>query len=155
MSLGNSPFALGSTGLFVVAFDVDVQNPNSASSFQITGDVAVVYGDQLKLGGENVTIVSGVGEVTITKDEFVLDANVYWGAQQTGQNSTTLMPTYKGVLGSGNGTFTLDWGSNIYSLDVGANLFKGAFDVDGKFTFDGTNNDYFIYFEATAKVLPS
>ena len=78
MTLGNTPFALGSSGLFVTAFDVEVQNPNSSSSFQITGDVAVVYGDQLKLAGENVTIISGVGTVIVTKDEFVLEADVYW-----------------------------------------------------------------------------
>ncbi len=126
MDFGKEPFALGTTGLFVEAFDADVQNPNSAASFEITGDVALVYGDQIKLAGENATIVSGVGTVTITKDEFVLGANVYWGAEQVGLNSTTLMPTYKGVLGSGSGTFKLDWGDHIYELDVSAKLFKGA-----------------------------
>ena len=64
----------------------------------------------------------------------------------------TQMPTYKGVLGSGSGTFTLDWGNNDYSLDVSVKMFKGAFDVDGTFKFDGTDSNYFIYFEASAKV---
>lgn len=151
MDLGNDPFALGDTGLFVVAFGVDVQNPNSSSSFQITGDVAMVYGDQLKLAGKEVTILAGVGTVTITKDEFVLNADTYWGANQTGKDSTG-MPTYDGLLGSGSGTFTLDWGNNNYELDVKVKLFDDSFEVDGTFQFDGTNQNYFIYFEADAKV---
>lgn len=151
MNLGNDPFALGDTGLFVTAFGVDVQNPNSSSSFQITGSVAVVYGDQLTLAGKKVTIIAGVGTVTITKDEFVLDADTYWGANQTGKDSTG-MPTYDGLLGNGNGTFTLDWGNNDYELDVEVKLFDDSFEVDGTFKFDGTDQNYFIYFEADAKV---
>ncbi|WP_161604708.1 FG-GAP-like repeat-containing protein [Roseiconus nitratireducens] len=151
MDFGNQPVALGSSGMFLTAFDVAVQNPNSPSSFQITGDVAVIYGEQLKLAGQDVTIIAGVGTVTVTRDEFVLGADIYWGAQQDGTTSDQF-PEYKGVLGSGSGTLTLDWGNKDYELDVNVKMYKGAFDVSGSFQFDGTGSNYFIYFRADAKV---
>ena len=152
LELGATPLPIGTSGMFLLAAGVKVENPNSPSNFVITGDVAVEYGSKLTLAGvANVTMVAAVGTVKVTKDEFVLSATVSMGAKQQ-SIATSGMPIFTSLIGEGTGTVTIDWGDKKYEIDAKLTLYEGLFEFDGKFEFDGTGNNYTIYIDAEAKV---
>ncbi|MBX9584662.1 MAG: hypothetical protein K2X87_30535 [Gemmataceae bacterium] len=155
IDFGDDPIAIGTTGLFLTAAGVSVQNPDSPSNFLISGSVAVQYGDDpITLAGESAEIVAAKGTVTVSANEFVLSGIVYFGADQpsAGDIDSDGLPDYHGLIGTGSGKVTLDWGAKKYSISCDVKLYDDTFEFSGDFEFDGSFNSYFVYIEADAKV---
>ena len=150
----NKRIPIADTGLFLVAFYVDVENLNQPSNFVVTGDVTVEYGEKLSLGplGSNVVLAAATGQVTVTKKEFVLDVNAWFGATRKAANPGDFKIEYSTNFGQGEGTLTLDWGAHLYELEVSASLFADSVELDVTVEFDGTASDYYLYFQADAKI---
>jgi len=149
---GDEQIALGTTGLFVVAASIQVDNPSSINNLEITGSVGLVYGEDVGLAGESAYIMAGNGSVTITKDEFLFSGTVYLGANPTGNTDSNGLPEYNSLIGDGTGSMALDWGDQNYDATFSASLFDGTYQVSADFDFGGTGQDTFLYIKASATV---
>jgi SdrD B-like domain/FG-GAP-like repeat/RTX calcium-binding nonapeptide repeat (4 copies) len=149
---GDQQIALGTTGLFVVAASIQVDNPSSIDNMQITGSVALVYGTQIGLAEASAYIMAGNGTVTITKDEFLLSGTVYLGASPTGNTDSNGLPEYTSLIGNGTGSMALDWGDQNYQASFSASLFDGTYKVSADFEFGGTGQNTYLYIKASATV---
>jgi hypothetical protein len=143
---------LATTGLFVSSFTGSVQNLTDTANIVVTGSIGVNYGETITLLGREVSIFRGEGGFTWDKDELVLYGCAWVGAYQTG-DITQPCKGYTGLLGSGSGTLTLDWGQGRYEAEVELNMYGGVFQVKGVFAMDD-NLDVLLGGEADLVVPP-
>jgi hypothetical protein len=143
--------AVGDTGLFIVGAAIEVQNIDTPENIMATGELAVTYGDEVDIDGQNLTAFAAWGSVTASRNELIMTANYASGAKQSGTDQLGL-PVFTGVFGSGSGTLTLDWSQHVYSAALHLSMYAGVFTLDASFSFQGTGNSYDLLISAKADV---
>ncbi|WP_148598180.1 SdrD B-like domain-containing protein [Aquisphaera giovannonii] len=133
---------IGDTGLFLTEMSAEVQNFNQPSNLMVSGTMEAVYGKQVTIFGQQASFFQVDGSFFADKDELSLSSKVLFGAVTSGGSTT-------GLLGDGNGTMTLDWDDDTYSLDTSSSMLDGAYTYNASFTFGGGGN---ILLSATADV---
>ena len=115
---------IGDTGVFITGFAGSLQNLDHPKDLLVSAGVTLTYGGQYTFSGDSgsttVTLLKAVGSVTIDRHMLSLSAAVYLGAITSGNTIT-------GVLGSGSGSATLDWGKHDYRFALDATIFYGVF----------------------------
>jgi hypothetical protein len=118
------------TGLVLTEIGASITNIDDPANIVVTGKVGVVFAKQFNLFGKEATLFHAEGDVTIDRNEFILDCTV-----QVGAYSTDGGVTWQGLLGTGEGRVDLNWNTNVYSLHLEANKVFQVFDIKADLVF--------------------
>ena len=136
---------IGDTGLFLTAMSATVQNLDQPTNLVVSGTLAVEFGPQVTLLGEQVSVFRAFGSFTVDKDELDLEASVWLGALNSDPgaqtpNSDGDYGNWSGVMGSGKAEIDLDWGDHLYTASFAATLYDGIFQINAGFQFDNSGD---------------
>ena len=137
--------AIPGTGLSVTELGGSIENLADPANLVVSAHVAMIYGEQFSLFGNEVNLFRVEGNITVDSSKLVLGGTVLLGAY-TSDGGTT----WKAAAGSGDATLTLDWAEQIYDLHIDVDGLFSIFDISGDLTFKPGQE---IDFLATATVV--
>ena len=137
--------AIPGTGLSVTELGGSIENLADPANLVVSAHVAMIYGEQFSLLGNEVNLFRVEGDITVDSSKLVLGGTVLLGAYTSDGGAT-----WKAAAGSGDATLTLDWAEQIYDLHIDVNGLFSIFDISGDLTFKPGQE---IDFLATATVV--
>ncbi|WP_165244445.1 hypothetical protein [Paludisphaera soli] len=127
---------LGPSGLFLTSFSTTIENI-ATGVLTIAGSIAVDYGPHVTINGQSVAIISASGDFLIDASKLTL--------------TDVQVTVADGIIGSGTGSLTADWGAGDYSLTASLSLLDGVFDLYGTVQFD-SGGDFLLVASASVEV---
>ena len=107
--------------------------------------MAIIYGEQFSLLGNQVNLFRATGDITVDANELVLDGTIQMGAYSKDNGKT-----WNAVAGQGDVRLDFDWADQLYSLHLDVNGFFTIFDLSGDLTIHAGQE---VDFLATATVV--
>jgi hypothetical protein len=112
---------IGDTGLFLTHIEGTVQNIDTPSTLVVSASADFVYGQKFSIGGTMVSMFRAHGDITVDKDELILNGDAQLGAYQNSDGS------WNGVLGTGQINLSLQWNAGLYKAHVAVDGLAGGF----------------------------
>ncbi len=121
-AMGGDGIELGTTGLFLTHLGGSLQNINDPVNISVAGDISLVFGPTVTIGGTGYPIVQADGSFLIDKDHLHLTADVN---------------LIGGKLGDGQGSVDVNWTTGVYDINIPhIGLLDDTFNFGGDLTFD-------------------
>lgn len=121
--------AIADTGLFLTHIEATVKNIEHPSNIVVTGSLDVVFGTKVSFGQQSVAIFRAHGDITVDKNELILDGDAELGAYRKTDGDWT------NVLGGGTMRIDLDWATGVYQAHLDVDGLGGFFTFNADFTF--------------------
>lgn len=130
---GEGRLKLLGTGFYIQELAGELKNLNQLANLQIGGDVAIGWGENVKIGGKDYSMMVVNASILVTSSELVLDGSAYFGAKFKLDQDGKVIRDANGqaevdtLIGSGNVNLTYDWANELGSVSADVSLMDGTF----------------------------
>ncbi|MBX3436803.1 MAG: hypothetical protein KF861_04870 [Planctomycetaceae bacterium] len=143
---------IGDTGLVIKGISGEIQNLDQPADIIVSGSLTVAWGDTMKafptpFGPRDISLFGARGAFTVNKDMLSLEGDFF-----SGMFLDPVTGSATGIIGTGQGTMTLNWGDFDYQMSLDVEGYWDTFELKGTIAINLATEEIFFLAQADVNV---